>query len=88
MSADQLADISSLMGGNFNASTRETLTQYLFTVPSDDLDVALHIEAERMTDVNDNEKDWTEERGAIGHLKMTLERASNHTQIISRMGLV
>ncbi len=45
LSADQLADIGSLMGGNFNANTRESLTQYLFTVPAEDLDVALHIEA-------------------------------------------
>jgi predicted Zn-dependent peptidase len=39
LSADQLADIGSLMGGNFNANTRESLTQYLFTVPAEDLDV-------------------------------------------------
>src|SRR5471032_758629 len=53
LSADQLADIGSIMGGNFNANTREGLTQYLFTVPSADLDVALHIEALRMADVSD-----------------------------------
>ncbi len=33
LSADQLADIGSIMGGDFNANTRESLTQYLFTVP-------------------------------------------------------
>ena len=65
MSADQLANIGSIMGGNFNANTRESLTQYLFTVPSEDLDIALHIEAVRMRDVNDTDKDWNEERGAI-----------------------
>ena len=48
LTADQLADIGSIMGGDFNANTRESLTQYLFTVPSEDLDVALHIEALRM----------------------------------------
>ena len=53
------------MGGNFNANTREGLTQYLFTVPSEDLDIALHIESTRMRDVNDSDKDWDEERGAI-----------------------
>src|SRR6202030_4577159 len=51
LSADQLADIGSVMGGNFNANTRESLTQYLFTVPAEDLDVALHLEAVRMQDV-------------------------------------
>jgi zinc protease len=65
LSADQLANIASLMGGNFNADTRESLTQYLFTVPSDDLDIALHIEALRMRDVSDTQKDWDTERGAI-----------------------
>ena len=53
LTADQLADIGSVMGGDFNANTREGLTQYLFTVPADDLDVALHIEAMRMRAVLD-----------------------------------
>ena len=65
LSADQLADIGSVMGGNFNANTRESLTQYIFTVPAEDLDVALHIEAIRMQDVFDARQDWDHERGAI-----------------------
>ncbi len=65
LSADQLADIGSIMGGNFNANTRENLTQYLFTVPSEDLDLALHIESIRMRDVNDSDAEWKNERGAI-----------------------
>lgn len=65
MTADQLADIGSIMGGNFNANTREGLTQYLFTVPSEDLDVALHIEATRMRNVDDSDAEWKNERGAI-----------------------
>src|SRR6266436_666124 len=65
LTADQLANIGSVMGGNFNANTRENLTQYLFTVPSEHLDVALHIEAARMQDVLDTDADWAQERGAI-----------------------
>jgi zinc protease len=65
LTADQLADIGSVMGGNFNANTRESLTQYLFTVPAEDLDVALHVEAVRMQDVLDSAADWKQERGAI-----------------------
>ena len=34
LTAVQLADIGSLVGGDFNANTREDLTQYLFTVPA------------------------------------------------------
>jgi zinc protease len=65
LSADQLADIGSIVGGDFNANTREDLTQYLFTVPAEDLDVALHIEALRMRAVLDTPQEWTQERGAI-----------------------
>jgi zinc protease len=65
LSADQLANIGSIMGGDFNANTRESLTQYLYTVPSEDLDVALHIEALRMKAVSDAQSEWDHERGAI-----------------------
>ena len=65
LSADQLANIGSIMGGDFNANTRESLTQYLYTVPSEDLDVALHIEAVRMAGVSDAQSEWDHERGAI-----------------------
>src|SRR5579863_682091 len=65
LSADQLAEIGNVMGGNFNANTRESLTQYLYTVPSEDLDLALNIEASRMRDVSDRQEDWDKERGAI-----------------------
>jgi zinc protease len=65
LTADQLADIGSVIGGNFNANTREGLTQYLYTVPAEDLDVALHIEAIRMRAVLDSQKEWDHERGAI-----------------------
>jgi len=65
LSADQLANIGSIMGGDFNANTRESLTQYLYTVPSEDLDVALHIEALRMKGVSDAQSEWDHERGAI-----------------------
>src|SRR5580700_2290711 len=65
LTAEQLADIGSVVGGDFNANTREDLTQYLFTVPAEDLDVALHIEALRMRASLVNAKEWNKERGAI-----------------------
>jgi zinc protease len=65
LTADQLANLGSVMGGDFNANTRESLTQYLYTVPSEDLDVALHIEALRMQGVLSTDADWAKERGAI-----------------------
>ena len=65
LSASQLANISAAMGGNFDADTQQTVTQYFFTVPSEDLDVALHIEDLRMRGVLDTDQLWDQERGAI-----------------------
>jgi zinc protease len=65
LSAPQLGEISAAMGGDSNAFTESADTQYYYTVPSEDLDVALHIEAARMSDVLDTQADWSSERGAI-----------------------
>jgi zinc protease len=65
LSADQLADIVAAMGGMFDADTQETITQYFLTVPAEDLEVALRIEATRMQGVLDDEELWAQERGAI-----------------------
>jgi zinc protease len=65
LTTEQLANISAVMGGDFNANTRESVTQYLFTVPAEDLDVALHIEALRMQGVLASTQSWDKERGAI-----------------------
>ena len=65
LSANQLADMIATMGGMFDADTQQTVTQYFLTIPAQDLDVALHIEAIRMRGVLDSEKLWAQERGAI-----------------------
>ena len=58
LSAAQLSNIMALMGGDFNADTQQTVTQYFFTVPKDNLDVALNVEAIRMRDVLDSQELW------------------------------
>jgi zinc protease len=65
LDADQLAELGALLGGNYNASTTETVTQYTYTVPADNLDVALRIESLRMRGLLLRQSDWEKERGAI-----------------------
>jgi len=65
MSAAQLATTTALMGGNFNADTQQTVTQYFITAPRDCLDVALNVEATRMRDILASNELWAQERGAI-----------------------
>ncbi len=65
LSADELAAIGAAMGGSFDADTQQTVTQYFFTVPAEELDVALHIESIRMSGILDTEALWRKERGAI-----------------------
>jgi zinc protease len=65
LSPNQLAELTATMGGMFDADTQQAVTQYFFTVPAADLEVALHIEAIRMRGVLDTEKLWSQERGAI-----------------------
>jgi len=65
LDADQLADISAAMGGDFNADTRETVTQYFFTLPAEDLGIALKLESLRMRSVLSTDSLWKNERGAI-----------------------
>jgi zinc protease len=65
LSAAQLANIIALMGGSFNADTSQTITQYYLTVPKDDLEIALHVEALRMKGVLSSQELWEQERGAI-----------------------
>lgn len=65
LSADQLATITAAMGGNFDANTQQTVTQYFFTIPAEDLDIALRVEAIRMGGLLEDEQLWNKERGAI-----------------------
>jgi zinc protease len=65
LGADQLADIGAELGGEFNAETGGSATQYFFAVPAADLDVVLQLEALRMRGASIEDAAWGEERGAI-----------------------
>lgn len=65
LSAAQLASLSAALGGKSNADTQQSVTQYFFTVPAQDLELALHIESVRMRAILEQTNLWTEERGAL-----------------------
>jgi zinc protease len=65
LSGDQLAYVDAALGGQANAATQQTVTQYINTVPENDVDLVLHIEALRMKGVDDAQGAWAKERGAI-----------------------
>ncbi len=65
LSADQMATITTLLGGDFDAETQTSLTRYYITTPAAYLDVALRVEAARMRDTLNLQSEWAQERGAI-----------------------
>ncbi len=65
LTADQIAAIYAQLGGAMDADTQQNLTQYFVTVPAQDLDVALRVDAACMAGVEDSQAQWVEERGAI-----------------------
>jgi zinc protease len=65
LSADQIAAIFAQLGGDNNADTQQNITQYFETVPNQDVDLALHADADCMRNIADSADQWNEERGAI-----------------------
>ena len=65
MTADQTAAIYALLGGENDADTQQSITQYFATVPSADVDVALEAQAACARGVDDSQAEWDQERGAI-----------------------
>ena len=45
LTADQISAIYAQLGGDMDAQTQQNITQYYVTVPSQDLDVALRVDA-------------------------------------------
>lgn len=65
MTADQTSAIFALLGGDNNADTQQTITQYFETVPAADVEVALQAEAACLRGIDDSQAEWDQERGAI-----------------------
>jgi zinc protease len=65
LTADQIAAIYAELGGTVNADTQQTITQYYVTVPAQDIEIALRVNAACMQDTEDSQDQWAQERGAI-----------------------
>jgi zinc protease len=65
LTADQIAAIYAQLGGTVNADTQQTITQYFVTVPAQDLEIALRLDAACIQDIEDSQEQWAQERGAI-----------------------
>jgi zinc protease len=65
LSSAQLMDTLSVTGGDFDADTQSTVTQFFFTMPSQYLDFALRLERSRATGLSLAPDQWAQERGAI-----------------------
>lgn len=65
LSGDQLSAITAQLGGDQNAFTLSTTTTYYHTVPADDLDLTLRMDAIRLAGIDNDQAAWEKERGAI-----------------------
>jgi zinc protease len=65
VSADQISAIFAQLGGDGDADTQQTITQYFATIPASDLDVELGVDSACMRDIADSDKEWVQERGPI-----------------------
>ncbi len=65
LSSSQLMEAVGITGGDFDADTTSTATQYFFTVPSAYLDIALRAERSRATGLLMAPDQWAQERGPI-----------------------
>lgn len=65
LTADQTAAVYAELGGRNNADTQQNITQFYATVPAADLDVALQAQAACMRGIDDSQREWAQERGAI-----------------------
>lgn len=65
LSSSQLMESVGITGGDFDADTESTVTQFYFTVPSAYLDIALRAERSRATGLLLSQDLWEQERGPI-----------------------
>jgi zinc protease len=65
ISGGGLDDMGARLGAIVNANTAEDYTHFYFVLPADRLELAVHIEADRMRGLLLRQSDWTLEKGAV-----------------------
>jgi zinc protease len=65
LTADQIAAIFAQLGGFGNADTQQNVTQYFSTIPAADLEIALRVDSACMRGMDDSQREWAQEKGAI-----------------------
>ncbi len=65
LNGNGLSDVVGQLGAVENAETHYDYTNFYFMMPSDKLELALHIEADRMQNLTLSQADWQLERGAV-----------------------
>lgn len=84
LSSSQLMDAIDITGGSFDADTQSEITQYFFTVPSQYLNIALHLERSRATGLLMAQKQWDQERGAITQ-EVTQDNSNAFYRLFTKM---
>ncbi len=84
LSSSQLMDAIDVTGGDFDADTQPSVTQYFFTVPSQYLSIALHAERSRATGLLMAQSQWNQERGAITQ-EVTQDNSNVFYRLFHRM---
>jgi len=85
LSGDQIAAIFAQLGGDNDADTQQNITQYYETVPAQDVDIALHADADCMRNIIDSQEQWAQERGAIEQ-EVARDLSSPTYKFLVRMG--
>jgi len=84
LASSQLMDSIDITGGAFDADTRDSVTQYYFTVPSQYLDIALNAERSRATGLLMSQSQWNQERLAITQ-EVTQDNSNAFYRLFTRM---
>jgi len=84
VTADQISAIFAQLGGDGDADTQQTMTQFFASVPASDLDVELGVDSACMRDIQDSDAEWKSERGAIEQ-EVAMDNSNPSYKAITRL---